>query len=83
MEYLIITTGKDLCIQDWTPFSNKRKVIHTEIPFFTKGDKITNALRSLSLENWCLHSQFTKGKSIYFIINRNISIIDDNSYSKC
>ena len=65
MEYLIITTGKDLCIQDWTPFSNKRKVIHTEIPFFTKGDKITNALRSLSLEK--LVFTFTPQKvNLYF-----------------
>jgi hypothetical protein len=83
MEYLIITTDGKLCVQDWTPFNNKRKVLNSEIPFFMKGDKITNALKSLSLERWSLNSQFTKGKCIYFIIQRNISNIQENNSSKC
>ena len=74
MEYLIITTNKKLCVHDWTPFTNKRNIGNNDGPFFSKGDKITNALLSLSLHNWDLNSQFTKNKYIYFVLNRNITI---------
>ena len=87
MEYLIISTNKNLRVKDWTPFDNLMRedsnnldmslyisnyTDNTKLQLLYKNELINSSLNRLSNYRWKLDRTFTKGKYIYFILIRPV-----------